>query len=434
MRSRFLTIAMALSVGFIACNRSRDASAPPVIPSFFGPPKSLRIPTTGLSFTTLGQSRQLTANATFSNGAVRDVAKLAEWRSTNPAVATVDAGLLKIVAFGNTEITATYSGITSAASVVSAKAIVTLSSIAITGPAELAPGTSAQFTATGNYNDGSTQDLTSTVTWATFSPNMRHAGAGRFEALGAGDGFVNANTGGRFASKAVIVVPSGTFKLSGAVRDASGGLEGVVVEVVSGTGAGLRTTTGFNGSYALFGVAGQVQLRVSASGYGSQDFSQSVNSHATRDLSISPISSPVDISGQWTMTVTTSSACSAGWPAPARRREVPAAFTQNGTRLNVRFTGTQVVFPFTNTGRIAGTSFWLALYYDTYYLDYGLTERISPTEWVGINGVFEGTATGSSIAGNFAGTFNYYVTTANAQFPTGLGQPCAADAPFEFRR
>jgi ABC-type glycerol-3-phosphate transport system substrate-binding protein len=43
---------------------------------------------------------------------------------------------------------------------------VTLQSIAITpGSAQIAQGTTQAFTATGNYSDGSTKDLTATAQW-----------------------------------------------------------------------------------------------------------------------------------------------------------------------------------------------------------------------------------------------------------------------------
>ena len=50
----------------------------------------------------------------------------------------------------------------------------------------------------------------------------------------------------------VLVLEPGTFKLSGVVSDSSGGMiSGVTVEVLSGTGKGLKATTDSHGQYAF---------------------------------------------------------------------------------------------------------------------------------------------------------------------------------------
>ena len=59
-------------------------------------------------------------------------------------------------------------------------------------------------------------------------------------------------------------------------------------------------------------------------------------------------------------------------------------------------------------------------------------ERISPSEWVGVNGDLTGTATSTSITGELVGNFHYYQSSSN--FPSGVPRGCAADRQFEFRR
>lgn len=50
---------------------------------------------------------------------------------------------------------------------------VTLSSITVSpATASIAPGTTAQFTAKGNFSDGSSKDLTSQVTWKSSAPSV----------------------------------------------------------------------------------------------------------------------------------------------------------------------------------------------------------------------------------------------------------------------
>jgi uncharacterized protein YjdB len=57
----------------------------------------------------IGQTSQLTAKATLSNGTSQDVTAQATWLSSNTAVATVTTGgLLKALSLGGAQITATY--------------------------------------------------------------------------------------------------------------------------------------------------------------------------------------------------------------------------------------------------------------------------------------------------------------------------------------
>lgn len=430
MRSRlvFLTLLLAMACG-------DDGPQSPVIPSFLGPPKSIQI-TGDFNFTQLQQTRQLAAMATFANGQVRNVSAEAEWTSSNPAVLTVSAGLVRVLAFGDAQITATFRGVSSGAVIASVRSTgaAALSSLRITGPSELAPQARGQFTATGTFADGSTRDLTSVASWSSFQTGVAvHVGGGQFEARSVGDVTVSANTMGRSATMPVIVVPQGTFKLSGTVRDASGLVENVLVEVISGTGAGSSARTAdFIGRYALFGVAGPIQLRASADGYTTQEFSLTVASHQVHNFEVVTASTTIQIAGDWTLIVSTSSACSQTWPAQARRREVNATVRQQGTRLDVRFPS-HVFSAVDNPGRMAGSSFSMSLYYDDYYLDYGLLERIGDREFAGVNGLFTGSGTDSLITGQFAGNLNYY-QSATANFPSGLPATCPADPTFELRR
>ena len=58
------------------------------------------------TLTTVGETSQLTAIATFSDGAERDVTLETAWASTDPSVATVGAGLVTVRRFGATSVSA----------------------------------------------------------------------------------------------------------------------------------------------------------------------------------------------------------------------------------------------------------------------------------------------------------------------------------------
>jgi hypothetical protein len=439
MRVRYLFIAIALAAGFVACGGD-DGPSPPTVPTLFGPPTRIEI-AGSTALTTVGQQSQLTANATFANGETRNVSSQAQWQVSNPAVATIsNTGLLRALALGETQVTATFRNITSGPATVSIKTPATVTRLTITGPARVAPGATEQYTATADYSDGTTSEVTSRANWSAFPTTvLQHLGGGRFRGVAAGEASMFASLSPRGASFQVLVLPPDTFKLSGTMRDTSGTLENILVEVISGTGTGLKTKSDSGGRYALYGVAGSVQLRASAPGYDTQEATVAVNTNATRDFTLTTSSQSSNVAGNWTLALKTSSACSATWPQVAREREIPTTIAQQGTRLTFAFGGSTVrqgfSFSGSSSGRIASNAFQMILYFDDYYVIYGILDRPTPTDWVGIYGTAEGTATGpNSISGTFTGTFDYYATAATATFPTGAARSCAVDPFFELRR
>jgi len=120
-----------------------------------------------------GQTLQLRATGTFSDGSNQDLTETAFWSSSDPTVATVDttvpgSGLVKGLVMGTTDITAEFD--TQSDTLTLDVAAATLASIAVTpvgGSSKLALGTTMQLLATGTYTDGSAVDLTSDVTWAS---------------------------------------------------------------------------------------------------------------------------------------------------------------------------------------------------------------------------------------------------------------------------
>ncbi len=117
-----------------------------------------------------GNTQQLQVTATFSDGTSQNVTQSSTYVSADPSKATVSSGgLVMTVATGTTSITVTQGSATATVPVTVTG--VTLSSITVT-PANLSlpAGTTQQLTATGNYSDGSTANLTNSVTWASSVP------------------------------------------------------------------------------------------------------------------------------------------------------------------------------------------------------------------------------------------------------------------------
>jgi len=116
----------------------------------------------------LGNTQQFTATGHYNDGSTQDLTNSATWASSSTSVATISStGLATSKGVGSTNITATSGAILSNTDVLSVTAAV-LKSIAVT-PANktLKPTDTQQYTATGTFTDGSTQDLTSSVTWAS---------------------------------------------------------------------------------------------------------------------------------------------------------------------------------------------------------------------------------------------------------------------------
>jgi len=151
-----------------------------------------------------GQRQQFTATGTYSDGSRQNLTSTATWTSSATAVASISSGGAGItlgtpgvaiaVAAGSTVIQASSGSIIASTSLTVTPP--TLVSITVT-PANpsIAAGKQQQFTATGNYTDGSHQNLTSTATWSSSAPAVATVSAGLATSLTAGTTTVKAASG-----------------------------------------------------------------------------------------------------------------------------------------------------------------------------------------------------------------------------------------------
>ena len=99
-------------------------------------------------------------------------------------------------------------------------ALVTLD---LSGPATFAPGETVSFTLVTVSHDGTRRDVTSTAQWSSNNASVTSTqGQGRYRANAAGDTQVNARFGALNASREVVVVPAGTFRVTGRVVESDG--------------------------------------------------------------------------------------------------------------------------------------------------------------------------------------------------------------------
>jgi 6-phosphogluconolactonase (cycloisomerase 2 family) len=128
----------------------------------------------------LSTQQQLTATGTFSDHSTQDLTSDVIWDCADTLVAVVlnepgFNGLAVAQSTGSTTVTASLNGLSGSTGLTVLPA--TLQSIVVTpAHSRIANGTQQEFTATGHYTDRSTQDITSSVIWASSAPSIAPIG------------------------------------------------------------------------------------------------------------------------------------------------------------------------------------------------------------------------------------------------------------------
>ena len=212
-----------------------------------------------------GATQQFTATGNYSNSSTANITSSVTWASGTTSVATITSGGLATgVAAGSSTITATlgsFSGNTKLT--VTAP---TLTSIAVT-PANpsIIKGATQQFTATGNYSNSSTANITSSVTWASGTTSVATITSGGLATgVAAGSSTITA-TLGSFSGNTKLTVTAVTtaqvsLKFTGSISyENSGSLTsgGFTVSPATGTitsVTGTGTIPGLKGGFATVKV------------------------------------------------------------------------------------------------------------------------------------------------------------------------------------
>ena len=152
----FLVLLMLSGVSMIACSSNSKSSL-----------ASISVTPTGLSLLGVGTTQQLTATGAYSDGSKTNISSRVKWASDNTGTATVSAtGLVTTVGNGTADIIASMDSTASPPVVLTVK---TLNSITIKPltPPNLVVGSSQNFTAYAIYSDGSSEDISTQVTWTS---------------------------------------------------------------------------------------------------------------------------------------------------------------------------------------------------------------------------------------------------------------------------
>ena len=168
----------------------------------------------------VGGTQQFTATGTFSGGSTYDLTKSVNWNSSKGTIATISnapglQGLATALAAGTATIRCSSNQITATTTLTVTSGPV-LQSIAVTPAApSIALGYGQQFTATGTYSDGSTRDLTSTVTWNSSAANVATINtAGMATSAATGTSTISATSGSISGSAVLTVSPAALLSIA----------------------------------------------------------------------------------------------------------------------------------------------------------------------------------------------------------------------------
>jgi Bacterial Ig-like domain (group 2) len=140
-----------------------------------------------------GTSLALTATGLYSDGTAKNLTASVTWQASPATVAAVNTqGSVSGKGVGTAEVTATYETVTGSAALTVGAA--TLTRITVTAPESSLPlDETEQLSATGTYTDGTTQNLTSSVTWQAGPTNIAAVSAqGQLKGLNQGAAQISA--------------------------------------------------------------------------------------------------------------------------------------------------------------------------------------------------------------------------------------------------
>jgi hypothetical protein len=177
-----------------------------IVPAGPSTPTLTAISVTG-SIPDIGKITQFNAVALYSDGTSKEVTNLAVWRSSNTAAATVNSGQVRGIAAGETDISASYQGLTGTLHITVGTAgstTATVISVSVTGAA-LGPGLNSQFGATATLSDRTSRNVTSLASWKSSDPSVAAVVGGLVLGVAAGQADISATYQGVTGTTHVVV-------------------------------------------------------------------------------------------------------------------------------------------------------------------------------------------------------------------------------------
>jgi len=283
------------------------------------------------------------------------------------------------------------------------------------------------LTANAIKSDGSVENVSNTAVWVLSDASvLTVSSTGLATGIGRGEASVSARFGGRSANARILVLPKGTFRLSGIIRESGFGIGNVTLTVISGTGQGLTTLSSVNGSYAFYGVSGPVRILAKKDGYLDGTQQLDVPANRTYDFEMAPERARTDYRGTYTLTISAPSCRNptGTFPDAARRRVYTANVAQEGARLTVTLTDADFIVTNGRGNSFVGfvditevIRFSISEAFDFYYYfyyrgDFDIAERFNDTALL-----VAGTASGRGAPALISGTLNGSVLIARGSTP-----------------
>ena len=289
----------------------------------------------------------------------------------------------------------------------------TVTHIDIDGPSSVTPDSTTQYRAIAHATDGTSRDVTAQARWVSSdSAVLSLTSGGIAQARAVGESQIMIQYLNLRADFGVLVLSSGTYRIAGVVRESGLPVAGATVEVVESPGT--KMVTDALGAYRVYGVAGDIHVRVTKDGYKPLFSTVTVGQNQTLDFALEPVSPLADVSGLYSMTLTADS-CGVA-PDAERTRTYDAQVTQDGPQLKVALSGarfrTQGDRGDGFTGRIApdGITFnltgWNEFVYDDVYFSVVEILAENPSRLLTVSGTVSATRSASGISGFLNGNIS----------------------------
>ena len=212
VNSAGLVTAAALGTSTIQASSGSQSSSTTVT---VGSPALVSLAVTPSTSTiALGLSQQYQAIGTYTDGRSQNLTSSVSWYAVPATLASVNStGLVTSLGRGNVQITAVYGGFSGISALT--VGMPNLVSITVTpSAASVSVGSSQQFVAVGKYSDGSTQDITTSVSWASSSGTVSTVSTtGLATTLAAGNATITASFSS-VTGNASLTATSGTLALN----------------------------------------------------------------------------------------------------------------------------------------------------------------------------------------------------------------------------
>jgi hypothetical protein len=316
----------------------------------------------------------------------------------------------------------------------------------IVAPPSIEPGASVQLRANVVRTGGAVENVTDQVQWSSTDTRVLQVTAAGM-ATGVERGEVHVRViyqQARTTSVPLMVVPTGTFRLGGRVTENGFPVPGVTLTVVDGVGQGLTAATNGNGTYLMYGVAGQVRMVATKPGYQDRIETVAVGEHRSLDIEMVFSGRRLDLSGTYALSVEVSG-CDGKLPEGARHRAYEAIVQQNGQQLSVRLRGGDFIVVENRGDRFKGSIrpddlvvFQIGEDFFTYYYYYttpnpAFVERLTDTDSLVVIGTVTAKGSPAAISGTLMGTIGLVARTGPPFWPFSV--LCHSDEHrFEMRR